>query len=156
MLNAAFLLFDDGGYISLLKNLAYEHRVENKFQFLDKVPHQEMPSYYSILDVFVVPLITEPVCEIEKTSKSLEAMEAGIPVIASNVSALREMVQNKKTGLLFKAGDPDALVEACLRMSKNASLQYTIRLQARDYVTQKRDWTVVTSLNREIYNPAYD
>jgi len=48
MPKAVFLLFDDGVYISLLKNLAYEKRVENKFQFLAKVPHQEVPSYYSV------------------------------------------------------------------------------------------------------------
>ena len=67
-------------------------------------------SFYPSIDVLVVPSIwAEPfgyVC--------IEALSFGIPVIVANSGALPEIVEHEKNGLVFKAGDPEALA-ACLR-----------------------------------------
>jgi len=149
---AVFVLIGDGSYLSTLKALARDYGLGDTFRFLGRVPHAEMRAYYSLLDVFVVPRIPEPVCEIVTPLKPLEAMAMGIPIIASNVSALCEMVQNEKTGILFKAGDPKALAEACLEIGENVGLRNRISAQARAWVKQERDWTVLTSLYRDVYD----
>lgn len=149
---AIFLLLGDGSYLSKLKVIAREHGVEETFLFLGRVPHEEMVSYYSIFNVFVVPRIPEPVCEIVTPLKPFEAMAMGVPVIASDVSALREMVRDGETGILFRAGDPDALAECCIQMGEDAGLRDRISLQARDWVTKERDWAAVTSRYREVYD----
>jgi glycosyltransferase involved in cell wall biosynthesis len=42
----------------------------------------------------------------------IEAMAAGLPVVASNVGGLRELVRDGETGVLVPAGDPAALADA--------------------------------------------
>lgn len=46
----------------------------------------------------------------------MEAMAAGVPVVATRVGALEEIVEHDATGLLVPPGDPAALAEAALRM----------------------------------------
>lgn len=50
----------------------------------------------------------------------LEAMVLGVPVVASTVGGIPELVKHGATGLLFAPGDPDALGSAVLRMSADA------------------------------------
>ena len=154
--NALFLVLGDGRYLSMLKDLVREHNVSDSFLFLGRVPHEEILSYYSLLNAFVVPRIPEPVCQIVTPLKPLEAMSMGIPVIASDLPALREMVQNEETGILFKADDPKALAEACIKVGKNVLLRGKISSQAKEWVTKERDWTVLTLLYRQLYNYALD
>ena len=46
----------------------------------------------------------------------IEAMACGTPVIASDLAALRETIRSEDKGLLFQAGDPDALADQVVRV----------------------------------------
>ncbi len=149
--DAVFLLIGDGTYMDTLKELVRENGVGDTFRLLGRVPHAEMRAYYSLLDVFVVPRIPEPVCHIVTPLKPLEAMAMGIPVVASDVSALREMVQDGETGVLFEAGNSDSLASTCIEVGKDAQLRKELSVKARQWVEKERDWAVVTSLYLSIY-----
>jgi glycosyltransferase involved in cell wall biosynthesis len=67
-------------------------------------------SFYPSIDVLVVPSIwAEPFGNV-----CIEALSFGVPVIVANSGALPEIVEHEENGLVFKAGDPEALA-ACLR-----------------------------------------
>lgn len=149
--DAVFLLIGNGTYMDVLKELVRENGVGDTFRLLGRVPHAQMRAYYSLLDVFVVPRIPEPVCHIVTPLKPLEAMAMGIPVVASDVCALREMVQDGETGVLFEAGNSDSLAATCIEVGKDAQLRRELSHKARQWVEKERDWAVVTSLYSSIY-----
>lgn len=149
--NAIFLLIGDGSYMSVIRRLAREYGVEDSWRFVGRIPHSKMQEYYSLFDVFVVPRLPEPVCEIVTPLKPLEAMAMGIPVVASGVSALREMVQDGKTGLLFEPGDPESLASVCVQIGMDSPLRRDLSVAARSWVERERDWAHITSRYSSIY-----
>ena len=53
----------------------------------------------------------------------LEAMGHGVPIIASRITALPEIIENNKTGILVPPGNPQALAEAIIQLLKNNPLR---------------------------------
>ena len=149
--NAVFLLIGDGPYLEILKKMVRERGLDRSFRFIGSVPYHEMPSYFSIFDVFVVPRIPEPVCEIVTPLKPLEAMAMEIPVIASDVAALREIIIDGYTGILFESGNPVSLTAACVRLAKDTNLRNTLASGAAIWVRNERDWVAVTRLYNGVY-----
>lgn len=150
--NALFLLIGDGNYLDNLKAMVEKLGIENSFRFIGRILHKEILFYYSLFDVFVVPRIPEPVCEIVTPLKPLEAMAMGIPVIASNVGGLREMVRDRETGILFRAGDIQELSKCCIELGTNPSSREAISFEARKWIRQNRDWKIITSQYKNIYD----
>ena len=93
-----------------------------------------MRAYYSLLDVFVVARVPSAVCEIVAPLKPLEAMALGVPLVASNVSALREQIEDGVTGLLFDANRPESLAAVCTQIASDSGLRDRLRKSARDWV----------------------
>jgi glycosyltransferase involved in cell wall biosynthesis len=65
---------------------------------------------------------------------ALEAMAMGKPVVAYSSGGLREIIENKKTGLLVAKGNLRALIEAVEYLINNPEEAYKIGLRARDRV----------------------
>ena len=151
--NAVFVLVGDGTYVGQLQGLARKRGVEDSWRFVGRVPHSEVRAYYSLFDVFVVPRIPQPVCQIVTPLKPLEAMAMGIPVVASDVFALREMVDDGKTGLLFTAGDPASLASVCVRIGTDPHLRDQLVKAASLWVKTEREWSVVAGRYANVYRP---
>jgi glycosyltransferase involved in cell wall biosynthesis/protein-tyrosine-phosphatase len=65
------------------------------------------------MDVFVLPSLSEGI-----PMALLEAMSLGVPVVATRVGGIPEVVRDRVTGLLVPAGDDRALAEACLQLAR--------------------------------------
>jgi phosphatidylinositol alpha-mannosyltransferase len=79
---------------------------------LGAVPHEDLPSYHAAADVFVAPATGQ-----ESFGYVLvEAMAAGVPVVASDIAGYREVVRSGIEGLLVPPSDPAALAEAVSRV----------------------------------------
>ena len=68
-----------------------------------------------------------------------EPLARGIPVIASDLGALPELVKDGETGLLFPPGDAAALAERIARLSGDAALRARLGAQARTQIREKCD-----------------
>ena len=73
----------------------------------------------------------------------IEAMAAGIPVIATDVAGIRDVVRPNVTGLLVPAGDAGALAGAMQRMTHDPSLRETLVTAARLDVAHRFTWAIV-------------
>ena len=78
------------------------------------------------LDLFVMPSLAEGL-----GVAALEAMACGLPVIASAVGGLRDLVKNRVTGLLVPSGDPPALAAAIVELTSAPALRASMGTAGR-------------------------
>jgi glycosyltransferase involved in cell wall biosynthesis len=103
--NVKFVIAGGGEDESELKELIVNSGLDKKVIYLGY--YDDMPKFYALIDCLVVPSHWEPMGITE-----IEAMALKIPVIASNVIGLNEVVVDNQTGLLFNAEDINALENA--------------------------------------------
>jgi glycosyltransferase involved in cell wall biosynthesis len=66
----------------------------------------------------------------------LEAMASGVPVVATKVGDVPEIVEDGRTGFLVEPDDTDAMIETTARLVRDSSLRQQVGTQARNYVMQ--------------------
>jgi len=87
------------------------------------VPHERIPAALAALDVLVVPSIW-----IENAPFVIkEAFLAGVPVVASDLGGMAELVEHERSGLLFQVGDVDDLRRALERLITEPGLLDRLR-----------------------------
>lgn len=90
----------------------------------------ENPLDYVVgFDAFVMPSLNEGI-----PLAILEAMALGVPVIASRVGGIPEVVDDKRTGLLVEPKSVDGLYRACLQLLTNPELRQDLARQAGEHV----------------------
>ncbi|MQA28678.1 MAG: glycosyltransferase [Luteitalea sp.] len=67
----------------------------------------------------------------------LEAMASGLPVVATNVGGVAEVVDHEKTGLLSPAGDDQTLCDAIVRLADDTTLRLTMGREARERILSR-------------------
>ena len=145
--DAVLVVAGDGaerGLVDGLNALARE-RVE----MLGVVPHDRLPAYYAAADVFVSPAIGQ-----ESFGYVLvEAMAAGVPLVATDIAGYREVVRDGVEGLLVPPRDADALAAATRKVLDDSSLAGRLaeagRARARGFT-----WEVVASRLEALYGEA--
>jgi PEP-CTERM/exosortase A-associated glycosyltransferase len=148
------LLVGGGPEESELKNLAVQLGVADKVVFVGRVPHDQVQRYYNLIDVLVYPRLRMRLTDLVTPLKPLEAMAQGRLVIASDVGGHRELIQDNKTGLLFKADDADALASKVLELLAQPDRWPVLRNAARSFVETQRNWRGSVALYRSVYGTA--
>lgn len=114
-----FLIVGDGPSKKELEEQAKKLNIKDNVIFTGKVPWNEVPKYYNIGDVFVNASITET-----QGLTFIEAMAAGVPVVAKYAPNLSEFIHTKQNGILVKknANFKDAII----KVLSDTSLKDTI------------------------------
>jgi len=107
----AFLLIAGAGdREGELRALAQELGIAVAVGWVPKCPHDRVPSLLGAMDLFVLPSLME-----NQPLVLLEAMAAGVPVVATRVGGVGEIIEDSREGLLVRPGDSHALAETILR-----------------------------------------
>jgi PEP-CTERM/exosortase A-associated glycosyltransferase len=146
------LLVGDGPVRPMLEALARELGVDRHVTFTGKVPHREILSYYSLIDVFVVPRTKDSVSQLVTPLKPLEAMATARALVASDVAALRDTVIEGVTGLLFKPEDARDLADVVEPLLEDPERRAELGDAARRWVSLHRNWRS----NGERYSRLYE
>jgi glycosyltransferase involved in cell wall biosynthesis len=106
----------------------------------------DVPELLATSDVFVLSSRSEggPI-------SVLEAMAAGLPVVASDVGGVREQVDEGVSGLLVPAGDPAALAAALERVLGDPQLRRDLGAAGRGLVRERFDLARQQRLHLELY-----
>lgn len=99
------VLIGDGAAKPTLEELAAELGVSERVTFTGALPFQEVPRYLKAADVFAFASVTET-----QGLVTIEAMAAGLPVVAVDGPGTRDIVEPGKQGFLVE-NDPDALAK---------------------------------------------
>jgi glycosyltransferase involved in cell wall biosynthesis len=108
----------NNNYKGKIRNMIYEHNLQRHFTFLGGSPYSEMPKVMAAADVFVLPSISEGLGLV-----ILEALATGVPVVASRVGGIPDVLIHEYNGLLVKPKDPDVLAEAIMRILSDDKLK---------------------------------
>ena len=143
------LLVGDGPERPALERRATELGVHAVFT--GRVPVDQVRRYQAVLDVFAVPRTADRVCQLVTPLKPLEAMAGGIPVIASDVRALREIIEPGVTGTLTSPEDPESWANSLEELIYSPKTRREIGQAGREWVAEHRTWRAVTARYLEPY-----
>jgi glycosyltransferase involved in cell wall biosynthesis len=99
--------------------------------------------HYKDADVFIFPSEREGLSNV-----LLEAMSMELPIIATNIGGNIELIENKKTGLLFKTNDKESLFKAIDNIFKYLSLGKN----ARESIIKSYALNIVVKRYKELYD----
>ncbi|QPK63301.1 glycosyltransferase, exosortase A system-associated [Methylomonas sp. LL1] len=105
-----------------------------------RVHHDQVQRYYNLVDIFVYPRLSMRLTDLVTPLKPLEAMAQGRLLVASDVGGHHELIRDRETGYLFKAGDPTALAQTVLEALADQHNWDEIRHAGRHYVEDERNW----------------
>jgi len=125
--DASFGLVGSGPEYQRLRALTDARGVSHAVTFYGH--REDVPVHLADADIFVLPSRTEAF-----PNAVLEAMATGLPVVASAVGGLLELIDDGRTGLLVRADDPIALAHALCRLMSDPALAAGLGDAARDAV----------------------
>lgn len=140
------LIGPDWGAIDKLLDLATRLEVKDKIEYFGAVSRSEFKKLLSEADLFVLPSRFEPFGLV-----ILEAMACKVPVIASNVGGIPEIVEHGKNGLLFEREDVDSLASLIDEILTNED--YANEIVQRAYSSIERfSWKRIVKEVINVYN----
>jgi glycosyltransferase involved in cell wall biosynthesis len=126
--------------------LGLEHRVE----FVRPKNHEELPEAYASADIFCAPSITAASGDREGLPVVLlEAAAFGLPLVATNVGGIGEVVRHQVTGILVPQQDAQALSEALNLLVCNEEVRLEYGEAARRH-SQSFSWQVIGDRYAEV------
>ena len=134
-----FLIIGGKGYEEQsLKALAKKIGVYDNVIFTGYIPEQDIPNYFSMSDVFVFSSPNETFGIV-----IAQGMASGKPIVAINSTAIPEIVDNEKNGLLVESLNPKEFAAAVIKLlgSKNILEKYSEN--SRKNAVEKYDWNVI-------------
>ncbi len=151
---ATLLLVGGGPEDAALRALVQELGLQAHVVFTGRVPNDVVNAYYSLIDVLVFPRKAMRLTELVTPLKPLEAMAMGLPVVASNVGGHRELIEHGRTGLLFEAGQAQALACALLGLREQPEQVAQLRRDGRRFVLAERTWERSVQRYERVYEAA--
>ncbi len=140
--DAEFVVLGDGPDRTALRNLADELQVTRRVTF---TPHT-VSGQLGQLDVLVEPSLQEGL-----GMSVMQAMATGVPVVATGVGGLYDLIEDGVTGVMVPASDAAALAEAIWRLLNNSSERLELAKQARERIEREFSAELVAGKLLEYY-----
>jgi glycosyltransferase involved in cell wall biosynthesis len=120
--------------------------------FLGKISNEELENEYRNAGCFILPAIVDSRGDTEGLGVvMIEAAEYRVPVIASAVGGITDVIIDGKTGLLVTEKSPQELTGAIKRLRDDQSLSKTLADNCLAYVNEFFSWDRITEKQMEIY-----
>src|SRR5262249_12833044 len=121
-----FLVVGDGPGRAELERACSERGIADMFRFTGWVEHDRIPAFIHAADVVAMPSAGEAQARVY-----LETQASGRTLIASDIAAAAEVIEDRETGLLFRTGDVSDLADRILIAARDPELRAKIGRQAR-------------------------
>jgi glycosyltransferase involved in cell wall biosynthesis len=141
-----FYIIGDGWSRSILEQLAFAKKQGDRIRFLGFIPDTERIELTKSADVLVVPSIYEPFGIV-----ALEGMAAGVPVVASNIGGLSEIIEHDKTGVLVYSKNPESIAWGINKILYNNEYSRSIIQNAKKKVIEVYSWKAIAKKTIELY-----
>lgn len=121
--------------------------------FTGKLSPEALANEYKSANVFTLPAIVDSKGDTEGLGVVLiEAMELGLPIVASNVGGIPDVVIDGETGILVPEKDPEALANAYKRLAAEPELVKHLLAGAQKRIAECFTWDGIIQRQIEVYN----
>lgn len=140
--SSRLLVVGDGPERGAFESALVAHGVRERADLTGAVPPAEVPGLLASMDAAVAPYPSHPQFYFSPL-KIYEYMAAGLPVVASRVGQVADVVRDGETGLLCTAGDVSATANALWRLAGDPGLRGRLGANARRCVLADHTWGAV-------------
>jgi glycosyltransferase involved in cell wall biosynthesis/SAM-dependent methyltransferase len=134
-----FIFLGDGPLLGSLISRSKKSDLSDRILFAGSVPNSTVAQFMHSSDVFVLPSFSEgtPV-------SLLEALACGLPVIATRVGGIPELIQSGENGLLITPGNSEELFLSLQRILSESELREKLSQEAKKYSAHNETQTLLT------------
>lgn len=150
-------LIGDGWQHWHLHSLRQRLRLENAVDMPGFVPHDQIMHHMLTHDMLLVPSVVHETGDRDGIPNVImEALSNRLPVIATDVCGIGEVIQDGKTGLLIPQRDPRALADAVRRMARDRKAAVRMADNGRALVERMFDGKTNIRALRDLYVSCYE
>jgi glycosyltransferase involved in cell wall biosynthesis len=143
---AKFIIVGEGWSRDILEAEANATGHADKIKFTGFASDKEVRNLMASADALVVPSIYEPFGIV-----ALEGMASGVPVIASKVDGLAEVIEHERTGLFVYPRDPDSIAWGISRILSDSDHAGWLTENAKEKLHKAYSWEAVAMKTIEVY-----
>ena len=139
----SFVVFvGSGGEKPGLMSGARQRGLKN-VRFVDAVPLDDMPEYFSIACASIVPLVRSRLHEGARPSKLFASFASGVPVIYSGVGEGAALVRDADAGIVVEPENPAAMAQAMRTLAQDTALRRRMSVHARSLAVDRFAWSLI-------------
>ena len=125
---------------------------DQRILFAGRLGAEQLAHAYASHDIFVLPAIVDSRGDTEGLGVVLiEAVAAGLPIVASNVGGIPDVVIDGQTGLLVPEKNAKALASAIKKIADDETLTQKLITGAREHCAENFSWDNVTKRTLAVY-----
>jgi L-malate glycosyltransferase len=145
-----FVIAGKGPLDSRLRKLVTNLHLEHNFSFKGNVNHDILLKFYQNATLYVLPSYREGL-----PTTLLEAMSCGLPVVATAIAGISDVIVDHNMGILIPPNNPEELANAILSLLGDEKLREEIGSNARKHVQKYYDWDIITSEIEKVYQSLF-
>lgn len=136
------LLIGTGETYHEISNLVDQKQLGERVSLTGLVEREKIPTMLKSCDVLVSPQVPnkDGSAFFGSPTKLFEYMASGVPIVASDLDQIGEILSHEKNALLFKPNDINSMAEAIRRILNNPELAQTLSENAFDLAAQEFTW----------------
>ncbi len=140
------LIIGEGNEREKIKKVVSDLGLEKRVKIIGFVSHANLPKYLHASDVFVRASLSEGM-----GNAFLEAMAAGLPVIATPVGGIVDFLIDQKTGLFCDVNSPESIAQVVQKLINNPELARLVNSNSFKMVSERYDWNRLAEDMREVF-----
>jgi len=144
--DARLVVVGSGRLMESLKMLTTDLGIRGEVEFVGAINHNKLGAILATAGVFARPSLSEGF-----GSVFIEAMAARVPVVASAVGGIVDIVHDNETGLVCDPKNPEDIARAIIRYMTDESLRTRIVATAEQFV-QAYDWSAIAQQMIAVYS----
>lgn len=149
--DAMFVIAGDGPFLPTARRLAASFGVEDRIFFPGKIAYRNLPEYYAMAEVFVLPSVSR----LEAFGiVALEAMATAKPVVVSDIPGVREVLTDGVDGLLADPVNPEDLATKIQTLLDDPEGARVMGAKGRRKVEERFNLAKVTDAIEAVYRQA--
>ena len=154
---ARLVIIGEGPERQRLEEQARRDGLGGRVEVRGRVSDRELRQAYADASAFVPPAIVDTRGDTEGLGVVLlEAMSYGVPVVASNLGGITDIVTDGETGLLVPPADVPALGAALERLAADGALAERLREAGQRMLRERFSWPAIVAAWEECYRAALD
>ena len=151
-LGARLVIIGDGPERAALERGIRDSGLGTRVETRGRVSDEELRATYASSDVLVLPSILDARGDTEGLGVVLlEAMSYGVPVVASDIGGITDIVEHDTSGLLVPPGDPAALAQALERLARDPALASRLGSVGERRVRSAFGWPEIMAKWQRLY-----